>query len=232
VSEPRVWAIVVAGGASTRFGRPKQFTELAGRQVLDRALDVARCCTDAVVLVLPEADVAEGARRGCDRVVAGGATRAASVRAGLAVLPDSAEVVVVHDAARPLATPALFAAVIAAVAAGADGAVPAVPLADTVKRVRGSEVLETLPRDSLVAVQTPQAFRVEVLRRAHSGEPDATDDAGLLEALGARVVVVPGEACNLKLTRPVDLITASALLEAGVVGSPGTRSWQSDQQQR
>jgi 2-C-methyl-D-erythritol 4-phosphate cytidylyltransferase len=108
----------------------------------------------------------------------------------------------------------LFAAVIEAVRAGADGAVPGVPLSDTVKRVRDGEVVETVERSSLVAVQTPQAFRAAALRRAHAAEPEATDDAGLLEAIGARVAVVPGDPANLKLTRPDDLVTAAALLAA------------------
>lgn len=219
-----VWAIVVAGGSASRFGRPKQFVELAGRQVLEHALDAARSCADGVVLVLPESAVS-GSVQGevlaaAERVVAGGPTRAASVRAGLAAVPADCEVVVVHDAARPLASPALFAAVVAAVAAGADGAVPGVPLADTVKRVRDGQVVETIDRQSLVAVQTPQAFRAEVLRRAHAGEAEATDDAGLLEAIGARVAVVPGEPGNLKLTRPADLVTAAALLAAAGEGVP------------
>ncbi|HTW98717.1 MAG TPA: 2-C-methyl-D-erythritol 4-phosphate cytidylyltransferase [Acidimicrobiales bacterium] len=216
---PGVWAIVVAGGSASRFGRPKQFAELAGRRVLDHALAAARACSEGAVLVLPEDAVALGPWA-CERVVAGGATRAASVRAGLRALPEAAEIIVVHDAARPLATPALFEAVVAAVRGGADGAIPGIPLADTVKRVEGVVVVETLPREALVAVQTPQAFRAAVLRRAHAGEPDATDDAGLLEAIGARVVVVPGEACNLKLTRPADLVTAAALIEAGAVLLP------------
>ena len=92
--------------------------------------------------------------------------------------------------------------------AGADGAIPGVAVVDTVKRVRGGRVVETLDRSELVAVQTPQAFRAELLRRAHEGEPEATDDAGLLEALGSRVVVVPGEYHNLKLTSPDDLVIA------------------------
>jgi 2-C-methyl-D-erythritol 4-phosphate cytidylyltransferase len=214
VSGQLVWAIVVAGGSATRFGHPKQFAELGGRQVLEHSLDAARRFSDGTVLVLPQSALPSASSWRCERVVAGGATRAASVRAGLAALPEACEVVVVHDAARPLATPALFEAVIAAVVAGADGAVPGVPLTDTVKRVHGGEVVETLDRASLVAVQTPQAFRAEALRRAHAGEPEATDDAGLLEAIGARVVVVPGERGNLKLTRPADLVTAAALLEA------------------
>jgi 2-C-methyl-D-erythritol 4-phosphate cytidylyltransferase len=134
--------------------------------------------------------------------VAGGASRSASVRAGLAAVPADAEVVVVHDAARPAARPALFESVVAAVLAGADAAIPGVPLVDTVKRVAGGVVVETLDRTALVAVQTPQAFRAAVLREA---EGEATDDAALVEAAGGRVVVVPGDPANLKVTEPADL---------------------------
>lgn len=193
---------------------------LAGRPVLLHALDVASACCDEVVLVLPpdHLDAFGGDGR---RAVAGGSSRAASVRAGLSAIRADAEVVVVHDAARPLASAALFDAVIAAVGGGADGAVPGLPLADTVKRVSGGAVVETLDRSTLVAVQTPQAFRAEVLRRAHAGEPEATDDAGLVEAIGGRVVVVTGEPRNLKLTTPADLVLAHALLagEHAGVGS-------------
>jgi 2-C-methyl-D-erythritol 4-phosphate cytidylyltransferase len=98
--------------------------------------------------------------------------------------------------------------VVEAVVAGADGAIPGLAVADTVKRVHGGRVVETLDRNELVAVQTPQAFRAEALRRAHARAPEATDDASLLEALGLKVVVVPGEYHNLKLTSPDDLATA------------------------
>jgi 2-C-methyl-D-erythritol 4-phosphate cytidylyltransferase len=144
--------------------------------------------------------------------VVGGATRSASVRAGLAAVAPSATIVVVHDAARPLASPALFEAVIGAVRRGADAAVPAVPVPDTVKRVDGDEVVETVARDELVVVQTPQAFRADALRAAHTGGADATDDAALIEAADGRVVIVPGERANLKVTTPADLVMAAAIL--------------------
>ena len=199
-----VWAVVVAAGSGSRYGGPKQYEMLAGRRVLDWSVDAARKAADGVVLVVPpdrSADVEPAA----DAVVAGGHRRSASVRAGLAAVPASADVVVVHDAARPLASTDLFRAVIAAVASGADGAVPGVALTDTVKRVRDGVVEQTLDRDALVAVQTPQAFSAEVLRRAHAGEPDASDDAALVEAIGGRVVVVPGDVANVKLTTADDL---------------------------
>ncbi len=198
-----VWAIVVAAGRGSRFGGPKQFEELEGRRVVDWALVASRSVADGVVLVVPAEHVEEEAP--ADAIVVGGATRSASVRAGLDVVPADAEVIVVHDAARPFAAPALFEAVVAAVREGADGAVPGVPLADTVKRVAGSQVVATLDRDELVAVQTPQAFTARALRRAHAEAGEATDDAALVEAAGGRVVVVPGDPANTKITLRTDL---------------------------
>ena len=195
---------MVAAGSGSRFGGAKQFAELEGRRVVDWALVASRTVADGVVLVVP-ADHEEDEASVADAVVAGGATRSASVRAGLAAVPPDADVVIVHDAARPFAAPALFEAVIAAVRDGADGAVPGVPLADTVKRVVGSQVIATLDRDELVAVQTPQAFTAAALRRAHAGAVEATDDAALVEAAGGRVVVVPGDPANTKLTLRTDL---------------------------
>jgi 2-C-methyl-D-erythritol 4-phosphate cytidylyltransferase len=214
-----VWSIVVAGGSGRRFGRLKQFSELAGRPVLEWAVQACRPCSAGVVLVLPATPAAEALdSHGADTVVPGGATRADSVRCGLAAVPAEAEVIVVHDAARPLASPALFAAVIAAVTdGGADGAVPGVPPSDTIKVVDESgRITDTLDRDRLVAVQTPQAFRAATLRRAHAeaAPAGATDDAMLVEGLGGTVLVVPGEPGNLKITDPDDLGAAQRLLGA------------------
>jgi 2-C-methyl-D-erythritol 4-phosphate cytidylyltransferase len=121
-------------------------------------------------------------------------------------------VIVVHDAARPLASPALFAAVIQAVHGGADAALPALPVTDTIRRVDGAPV----DRDALLAVQTPQAFAAARLRAVHGPAPEATDDASLVEAAGGRVVVVPGEPRNDKITTPDDLVVAAARLAAEV----------------
>ena len=205
-----VGAVVVAAGSGERYGAPKQYETLAGRRVLDWSLAAARHVADGIVLVV--APGREGETEPADAVVAGGATRSASVRAGLAAVPEDAEVVVVHDAARPAATPALFAAVVAAVRSGADGAIPGLPVVDTVKRVRGGHVVETLDRAELVTVQTPQAFGAAILRRAHAGGADATDDGALVEAAGGRVVVVAGEPDNVKLTNPADLARLEAAL--------------------
>lgn len=204
------WAIVVAAGSGARFGGAKQFSAVGSERLVDRAVDTAARCCDGVVVVLPAGATWDGPTVAA--VVAGGAKRAASVRAGLTAVPPSAEIVVVHDAARPLAGDALFAAVIAAVESGADGAVPGLAVSDTIKRVDGTRVVATVPRDHLVTVQTPQAFRAGALRAAHTDEGDGTDDAALLEAAGGTVVVVPGESTNLKVTGPEDLMLVTALL--------------------
>jgi len=212
MSSPGVWAVVVAAGRGDRFGGPKQYEDLGGRRVIDWAVAAARSACDGVVLVVaPDLAAAAGAESGtteaaADAVVAGGTTRSDSVRAGLAVVPEAAGIVVVHDAARPLAAGVLFERVIDAVRGGADGAVPALPVTDTVKRIDDdARVVETLDRTRLVAVQTPQAFRAAALRRAHATADDATDDAALVEATGGTVVVVAGDPANVKVTRAEDL---------------------------
>ncbi len=201
-----VAAVVVAAGRGTRFGGAKQFALLDGETVAARSVAQARLVADLVVLVVPEGY--EGSGEGSDVVVTGGPSRAASVRNGLAHCGD-ATIVIVHDAARPLASADLFHAVVTAIERGADAAIPGLTLTDTVKRVTSKDdvtlVVETLAREELVAVQTPQAFRREVLERAHADGGDATDDAGLVEALGALVVVIPGEATNVKITHLGDL---------------------------
>jgi 2-C-methyl-D-erythritol 4-phosphate cytidylyltransferase len=211
-----VWAVVVAAGSGRRFGGSKQYEVLAGRPVVEWSLCAARAVCDGVVLVVPAADAAAvsadaaAGSHGADLVVAGGATRSASVRNGLAAVPDDAEVIVVHDAARPLAGPELFTAVIDAVRAGADGALCAIPVTDTIRHVQDG----TIDRTPLVSVQTPQAFRAAALRAAHASGAEATDDAAVVEAAGGMIVVVPGSAANIKITHPSDLVVAAALLAA------------------
>jgi 2-C-methyl-D-erythritol 4-phosphate cytidylyltransferase len=207
-----VWAIVVAAGRGERFGGPKQRQVIDGRTVVERSVAAACAACDGVVVVLPATDTGTVAH--ADAVVPGGATRSASVRAGLAAVPEDADIIVVHDAARPLAAPALWHAAIEAVRGGADAALCAVPVTDTVKRVDGERVVATLDRTELVAVQTPQAFRAAALRAAHATAGDATDDGALVEAGGGTVVVVPGSVANLKITHPHDLLVAEALLAA------------------
>jgi 2-C-methyl-D-erythritol 4-phosphate cytidylyltransferase len=208
-----VWAVVVAGGTGTRFGGHKQFVVLHGRSVVERAVTACRPHAEGVVVVLPPGEAARS--YGADVAVEGGPTRSASVRQGLAAVPESAAVVIVHDAARPLAPPALFAAVLGALEdPSVAGAVCALPVSDTLKRAVDDPpvVAGTVERQGLWAVQTPQAFSAAVLRRAHAGGHEATDDAGLVEALGATVRLVPGDIANLKLTTPADLALAEAIL--------------------
>ena len=201
-----MWTVVVGAGRGSRFGGLKQYEEIGGSRIIDRSVSMARSAGSQVIVVVPGDDAErEGG-------VAGGESRAASVRAGLAAVPHDAEIICVHDAARPFATVELFERVIAAVRAGADGAVPGVPVSDTIKVVRTVdgelEVSSTPDRSTLIAVQTPQAFRADVLRAAHAGGAEGTDDASLVEIAGGRVVIVEGEATNRKITTAEDLAWA------------------------
>jgi 2-C-methyl-D-erythritol 4-phosphate cytidylyltransferase/2-C-methyl-D-erythritol 2,4-cyclodiphosphate synthase len=220
----RVWAVVVAAGDGRRLGRerPKAFVKLGGRPLLAHAIELfeAHPRVERMVVVVPEgweeptALLADELAAGkVAASVPGGATRALSVAAGLAEVPVSATAILVHDAARPFASEALVDRVLAALET-ADGAVPGVPVADTVKRVGGGAVVETLERAELRAVQTPQAFRTEALRRAYAGPPaeiaSATDCAQLVERAGGRVIVVEGEPANAKITDADDLARAEA----------------------
>lgn len=200
--------IVVAAGSGNRFGGAKQYAPLAGRRVVDWSIDAARSVADGVVLVVAPGDE-EAAEPAVDVVVAGGATRSDSVRAGLAAVPAGAEVVLVHDGARPLASHALFRSVADAVIAGVDAAVPVVGLVDSITDLHGIPV----DRDSLRAVQTPQGFLASSLRAVHATRPDATDDASLVVAGGGRLRPVHGERWNLKITEPDDLLVAEILME-------------------
>ncbi|HUY07707.1 MAG TPA: IspD/TarI family cytidylyltransferase [Acidimicrobiales bacterium] len=215
-SRGEIWAIVVAGGDGRRFGSQKQFLDLMGINVLERSVSLARAVADHVVAVVPHSAVNDKNRHGgADIVVAGGIDRSASVREGLAVVADSALVIIVHDAARPLASPELFSQVVASLGEGVDGVVPGIAVVDTVKRVSEGFVLETLDRNSLIAVQTPQAFRADVLRAAHASGASATDDAALVEVNGGVIAVVEGDVRNIKLTEPSDVdIALSYILES------------------
>ncbi len=200
------WAIVVAGGTGERFGQRKQYLALGHARVLDWALRSATAHVDGVVLVVP-ADAADQPEPLATVVVVGGATRSASVRAGLAAVPADADIILVHDAARPVPVPAVWERVLAAVVAGADAAVPVVPVSDTLREVDGG----TVDRAAFVAVQTPQGFRATALRSAHAAGMEGSDDASLVEAAGGRVVVVEGDPANIKITTPVDLDVAEVL---------------------
>ena len=206
-----VWTIVVAGGSGIRFGERKQFLDLGGRTVLQRSVDVASSVSSGVVVVVPTDAVETTKIESSDAlivVVAGGSSRAESVRRGLAGVPADAQIVLVHDAARPLATKALFARVIEAVTHGAEAVVPVVELADTIRSVDGGVV----DRSTLRAVQTPQGFRYDTLVDAHASGAEATDDASLAEAAGYTVTTVSGDPTNRKITDRADQYTAEALL--------------------
>lgn len=209
-------AIVVAGGSGRRFGGPKQFAVLGAGTVASRSVAACRAVADEVILVVP--DDAQTDHHGADRLVRGGATRSASVRAGLAAVDEQCDVVIVHDAARPLASARLFFSVVAELAdESIAGAICACEVTDTIKRIAEIDgrrrVVATLERSELVAVQTPQAFRRAVLVQAHRDNAEATDDAALVESCGGTVVVVPGEVHNIKITSPVDLGEAERFLE-------------------
>jgi 2-C-methyl-D-erythritol 4-phosphate cytidylyltransferase len=208
------WCIVVAGGSGLRFGGFKQLEVIGGRRIVDHAVEAARRSCDGVVVVLPPELIGTAAADvpGADLVVAGGATRVESTRAGLAAVPPAADVVLVHDAARPLATAELFARVIRAVRSGAAAVVPAVPIADTVRSSSG----ELLDRSTLRASQTPQGFAAPVLRDAHDAAQGsglgATDDAALVAVRGVEVLLIEGEPANRKITDRADLLLADAVL--------------------
>lgn len=207
-----VWAIVVAAGSGSRYGGPKQFDSLGGKPMFEWAVLAAAQAADGVILVVPRH---REVRAPADAVLPGGDRRSDSVRAGLEQIPSTADVIVVHDAARPFAGKDLFEGVIAALSEGADAAVPGIAVVDTVKRVDGDVVVETLDRSTVVAVQTPQAFAADALRAAHAGAPDASDDAALVEARGGRVVVVPGDPGNFKITTPRDMWLAQKFVDMG-----------------
>jgi 2-C-methyl-D-erythritol 4-phosphate cytidylyltransferase len=199
-----IWTVVVGGGSGRRFGLLKQYEALGDARVIDWSLRVAAAASDGVVVVVP----AEDAER--EQAVAGGDSRSASVRAGLAAVPDEATIVCVHDAARPFATADMFERVCGAVVDGADAAIPGIEVTDTIKVVAPDgggvlSVIDTPDRATLVAVQTPQAFRAAALRAAHAAGGEATDDAAMIERSGGRVVVVDGDLMNRKITVPEDL---------------------------
>jgi 2-C-methyl-D-erythritol 4-phosphate cytidylyltransferase len=198
---------VVAGGSGVRFGSAKQFESLGDRRVVDWSLGVARELTDHVVLVVP-ADRTDDDEPLADVVVAGGSSRSASVRAGLAAVPDGADFVLVHDAARPVPVVDTWRRVIAALESGADAVIPVMPVTDTLRERAGG----TVDRDRFVAVQTPQGFRLAVLRSAHEGERDGTDDASLAEDAGATVELVDGDSTNIKITDAWHLALAEVLV--------------------
>jgi 2-C-methyl-D-erythritol 4-phosphate cytidylyltransferase len=217
-----VWAVLAAAGSGERLGadRPKAFVRLGEQPLLAESLarlDASEWI-DAIVVAAPpgweEPAILLAEELGCSKVsacITGGATRADSVRLGVGEVPAAAAVVLVHDAARPLVGDEVIGRVLAALNEGWDGAVPALRVPDTIKRVEGDRIVETLPRDALRAVQTPQAFVADVLRNALTGS-DWTDCAAAVEAAGGRVKAVEGDARLAKITDSEDLERVAALL--------------------
>nr|WP_159801704.1 2-C-methyl-D-erythritol 4-phosphate cytidylyltransferase [Arthrobacter zhaoguopingii] len=225
--------VIVAAGSGQRLGHgiPKARVLCGGLTLLERSL---RSVLDSgvaaeIAVVIPAGDavlrsVAEGLPGAVPvRVVDGGASRAGSVRAGIAALSTDAPVILVHDAARALTPPEVFRRVVSRLRAGADAVVPVVPVADTVKAVRGGRVEGTPDRNGLRAVQTPQGFTARLLREAHAGtgagDPLITDDAMLIEATGTPVVTVEGDPAAFKVTTPLDLMLAETLVQTAA-GTP------------
>jgi 2-C-methyl-D-erythritol 4-phosphate cytidylyltransferase len=218
------WALIAAAGSGERLGidRPKAFAALGGRPLLAESLDrLDRCeLIDAIVVAAPpeweEPSILLAEELAASKVVAcvtGGATRAESVAAALAEVPDAALVVLVHDAARPFLDDAVVERLLVPLGEGFDGAVPVLPVADTLKRVRDGAVVETVDREGLVRAQTPQAFLAPTLRRAFASDlAGATDCASLVERAGGRVAVVEGDPRLLKVTTPDDLALVESWL--------------------
>ena len=198
-----IWGLLLAAGRGTRFGRPKHDIELGGVPIWQQS---ERALLDGGVDRLVVVGDLDGAVPGGDR-------RRDSVAAGLRVISDDAGLVLIHDAARPLVTAKLVRTVIDRLLIGdVAGVVPVVPIRDTIKRVAGEFVVETVDRSDLVAVQTPQGFDLEALRAAHAGaDGDATDDASMIEKTGGIIAIVDGDPANLKVTYPEDLAVAEAL---------------------
>ena len=216
-----VAVLVPAAGLGVRLGPggPKALRLLGGEPLLVHAVRrVALAGADCIVVAAPPDEV-DAVRRLLDPVapavvVPGGQTRQESVSLALAAVPDEFEIILVHDAARAMAPPSLAIAVAEAVRAGHDAVIPVLPVVDTIKEVTaGGRVVGTVDRTVLRAVQTPQGFRRGVLAAAHAGAVDQhTDDAGMVEKLGVPVFCVPGDEAAMKITRPVDLLIAEALL--------------------
>ncbi len=199
-----IYGILVAAGRGERFGGPKHLIEVGGKSMWERARDaLLHGGVDELVII---GDVPGG--------IEGGVRRRDSVAAGLDVVPGDASFVLVHDAARPLATPDLVRRVIdRLLSGGVDAVVPVIPVRDTLKRVGDGWVLGTVDRSDISVAQTPQGFKAATLRAAHAAsDDDATDDAALVERFGGSIAAVEGEAENVKITFPGDVALAEALL--------------------
>jgi len=205
---PNVWTVVVAAGGSSRFGSDKQKVTIGYKTVLECAVSTAGTVGSVVVVgkaeFIEEIEKTFSSNQSVEAVVAGGSTRTASVSAGLLAVPNTAEIILIHDGARPLASQVLFNRVIDVVNGGVDAVVPGIEISDSLRSVRGHEV----NRSEVVAVQTPQGFKASAVRTAYLNKDEFTDDASKVEATGVKVEIIEGEPNNLKITHPVDLLVA------------------------
>jgi 2-C-methyl-D-erythritol 4-phosphate cytidylyltransferase / 2-C-methyl-D-erythritol 2,4-cyclodiphosphate synthase len=223
----RIAAVLVAAGSGIRFGAetPKQFLGLLGRPVIRHGAETLAGHVGHLLQPIGDAAAVVAALDGLAHLlpVPGGATRQESVRAGLeALAPHAPDIVLVHDAARPIIPPGTIEALLEALRE-APGAIPAVPVADTLKRGHAGRIVATVPRDDLFRAQTPQAFHFEILLAAHrAGLASATDDAALLEAQGLAVALVPGAEDNIKVTYPEDLARLERVMSARLIPRVGT----------
>ncbi len=210
---PNVWTVVVAAGGSSRFGSDKQKVTIGHKTVLECAVSTAGTVGSVVVVgkaeFIEEIEKTFSSNQSVEAVVAGGSTRTASVSAGLLAVPNTAEIILIHDGARPLASQVLFNRVIDVVNGGVDAVVPGIEISDSLRSVRGHEV----NRSEVVAVQTPQGFKSSAVRTAYLNKDEFTDDASKVEATGVKVEIIEGEPNNLKITHPVDLLVARQIHE-------------------
>ena len=210
-----VWGIVLAAGTSERFGAAgKQFATLVGERLVDRVVRVAGTVCAELVVVLPP-DALDRAPAGV-QVVPGGASRAASVRAGFDAVPDEAEIVVIADAAHPLADSRQYREAVAAVRDGADAASPVIPVAEAIKTVQDGRIVGSVPKHNRVLLQMPLAVTAGMLARVVARGGEVTEETEAIVDLGGTVVPVPGSPANLHVTTPEDLAAAEALVQGGL----------------
>lgn len=216
----KVAAIIVAAGEGRRFGTTKQFALLAGRPVVDWAIEALATHPqiDELIIVLPDESRADEIKAQWPKVkavVKGGKQRQDSVSRGLEAISPEMEIVLVHDGVRPLVSAELITRIIEATQKEG-AAVPAVPIEDTVKMIDGEFIVRTVNREQLVRVQTPQGFKKNLLQRAFCQAQEdgyyASDEASLIERIGGRVKIIPGERKNIKITTPEDLKMAEVWL--------------------
>jgi 2-C-methyl-D-erythritol 4-phosphate cytidylyltransferase/2-C-methyl-D-erythritol 2,4-cyclodiphosphate synthase len=217
MSQPKSAAIIAGAGLGNRLGAklPKALIQIDGVSLVERAFASLSTVVDEIVITAPEGFADEFRKVVGDsaKVITGGVLRSDSVKLALAALSPSVEYVLVHDAARGLATSDLASRVLSELNGGEVAVIPALAVVDTIKEVDASGYVRNTPeRSSLKAIQTPQGFSVSVLKRAHEASEDATDDAALVEALGVKVKTIPGEARAMKVTNPEDIALAFALI--------------------